>query len=55
MKALAPVITAVVGAVVGVLVALGLNAAISENTVPEPQTPPAEQSLFGQVEYGSRG
>lgn len=55
MKALAPVITAVVGAIAGVVVALGLNASLSQNSVPEPQTPPAEQSLFGQVEYGTRG
>lgn len=47
-------ITGVIGVVAGVLVALGINSAVSENTVPEPQTPPADQMLFGQVEYGAR-
>lgn len=44
----------VVGAIVGVVVALGAGAAISQNSVPELQTPPADQALFGQVEYGAR-
>lgn len=55
MKALTgSLITGVVGVVAGVLVGLGVNAAVSENTVPEPQTPPADEVLFGQVEYGAR-
>lgn len=44
-----------VGIVAGVIVAFGAQAAVAENSVPELETPPADQSLFGQVEYGSRG
>lgn len=44
-----------IGIVAGVVVAFGAQAAVAENSVPELDTPPAENSLFGQVEYGQRG
>ncbi|WP_333617717.1 DUF2613 domain-containing protein [Dietzia sp.] len=48
------VVGLVAGAVVGVAVALIGGAAFAQNSVPELDTPPADQALFGQVEYGSR-
>ncbi|QCB49815.1 DUF2613 family protein [Rhodococcus sp. PAMC28707] len=49
------IVAAVVGAVLGVGVVLGVTAAASDNTRPEiDRTGNADSSLLNQVEYGSR-
>ncbi|MBB0993089.1 DUF2613 domain-containing protein [Dietzia sp. SLG510A3-3B2-2] len=46
--------SAVGGIVLGGIVAFGVNTAMAENSIPEVAQPPADQALFGQVEYGAR-
>ncbi|TSD99338.1 DUF2613 family protein [Skermania sp. ID1734] len=56
MKFLAPgIASAVVGAIVGVGIVIGVTAALQDNTRPQiDRSGNAPSSLLGQVEYGSR-
>lgn len=48
------VVSAVGGVLIGGVVAFGASTALAEDSLPEREAPPADQSLLGQVEYGAR-